>query len=195
VPSVEPSVRDLRRAEIVDAARDLVARGGIEALTFGKLEQKVSFTRGVITYHFENRDEIVAAVLDSAIREIDAATRAHISASTDTSSQVRAVLSSKVHGFLGHPEAARILLSFWARAHHDAQARRVNQELFRVYRSQARSLVSESGADIDAEAFAALMVGTVIGIVTQVQLDPERVDPDAAIDEATAALAFRLETR
>ncbi|MCO4746513.1 MAG: TetR family transcriptional regulator C-terminal domain-containing protein [Proteobacteria bacterium] len=189
MPSAAPSVRDLRRAEIVDAARKLVADGGIEALTFGKLERSVSFTRGVITYHFENRDEIVAAVLDSAIREIDGATRDDVSASSDLASQVRAVLRSKVNGFLDHPEAARILLSFWARAHHDPKARRVNQELFRVYRTQARSL----SAGPNADAFATLMVGTVIGIVTQKQLDPDRVDAESAIDEAADALAARLE--
>ncbi|TNE92621.1 MAG: TetR/AcrR family transcriptional regulator [Deltaproteobacteria bacterium] len=189
----EASVRDRRRAEIVAAARHLVSEGGVEALTIGRLERRVSFTRGVITYHFDNKEEIVAAVLDSAVAEIDAATFADVAASQSLREQVRAVLSTKVHGFLDHPDASRILLSFWARSAHDASAREVNQRLFRVYRKQSRNLVETSGADVDIDAFAALLVGTVIGIVTQVQIDPDRVDPDATIEEATAALTLRLE--
>ena len=73
--AVPDSIRDLRRGQIVTAARRLVAEQGLEALTIGALEDRVSFTRGVITSHFANKDEIVQAVFASAIDEIDAAVR------------------------------------------------------------------------------------------------------------------------
>lgn len=187
-----PSVRARRRAEIVEAARGLVAEGGVEGLTIGKLEHRVDFTRGVITYHFENRDEIVSAVLTSAIAEIDAVTFKDVATSDSLEEQVRAVLSSKVSGFLDHPEASRILLTFWARGSHDPRAKTVNQELFRLYRRQARAMAEHANPRVDADAFAAFMVGTVIGIVTQVLLDPEHVDPAAALEEATLTLSLRL---
>lgn len=194
MPESAPTVRERRRAEIVEAARELVSEGGVEALTFGRLERRVSFTRGVITYHFENRNEIVAAVLSSAVDEIDTATFADLAESATLTEQVRAVMRTKVNGFLEHPEATRILLSFWARAQHDPDARRVTQDLFRRYRKQARALVEVSGASVDQEAFAALFVGMVIGIVTQVQLDSEHVDSAAAVEEATMLLSTRLQS-
>ena len=186
----EADLRRRRRGEIVAAARQLVANGGIEALTFGALERQLDFTRGVITYHFRNKQDIVAAVLESAITEIDAATDARIHDAEHIEAQVRAVLETKVRGFLEHPEATRILLSFWAKAAHDPLASVVNRKLFRTYRKQTRPLLEHSRCD--ADAFAVLWVGTVIGIVTQAVIDPERVPIQRCIEEASELLAGRL---
>src|SRR5207249_7078413 len=106
------SVRDLRRAQIVAAARALVARGGLEALTVSALEKRLRFTRGVITYHFRGKDEIVRAVLASAVDEIDRATAEEVQASLDFAAKLEAVLRTKVRGFLENREAAHVLLSF-----------------------------------------------------------------------------------
>lgn len=186
------SLRDRRRTEIIDAARALVAEGGIEALTFGKLEKRLSFTRGVITYHFVNKDDIVTAVLHSAVEEIDVATLLDVARSATLHEQVSAVLNSKVQGFLNHPEATRILLAFWARPASDERSRAVNQRLFRTYRKQTKVLVEASGADLDVDAMSAFIVGTVVGVVTQVQLDPERVDAQSVVSIAVQCLMLRL---
>ena len=61
--SAPETVRDLRRAQIIAAARAIVCRDGLDALTIGALEQKLAFTRGVITYHFAGKDDIVRALL------------------------------------------------------------------------------------------------------------------------------------
>ena len=65
------TVRDLRRQQVVAAARAIVAQQGLEALTFAALERELGYTRGVITWHFRNKDEIVAAVLHDAVEDID----------------------------------------------------------------------------------------------------------------------------
>ena len=119
-----PDVRENRRAEIITAARTLIVESGVEGLTFGRLEKALPFTRGVITYHFDNRDAIVDAVLQGALDEIDQSTRSQ-------AATVEAVLRSKVEGFLQHPEATSILLAFWMRAGFDPRGAQVNQALFR----------------------------------------------------------------
>ena len=139
-----------------------------------------------------NKDDIVAAVLQSAVDEIDSATMLDVARSATLHDQVSAVLNSKVHGFLNHPEATRILLAFWARPASDESSRAVNQRLFRTYRKQTRVLVEASGADLDVDAMSAFIVGTVVGVVTQVQLDPERVDAQSVVNIAVQCLMLRL---
>ncbi len=188
-----PPRRDVRRAQVLAAARQLVAEGGLEALTIGALEDRLEFTRGVITWHFRNKDEIVEAVLAGAIDEIDAATSAEVRASNDPRAAVRAVLASKVHGFLEHPEATRILLSFWGRLHADGRAAELNAALYRRYRQEAARFAGERlGAPHRAESLASLMVGTVIGIVLQATFDPGAIDVEAAIDEAARTVVAGL---
>lgn len=189
------TVRDLRREQIVAAARRIVAEDGLDALTFGALEERLSFTRGVITYHFESKDEIVRAVFSSAVAEIDAAVRAEVEAAASLETRVRAVLRGNVRGFVDRAEAGRILLSFWGRLSSDAKVQRVNAELYARYRRRCARLLSQSPdvpAGVDAGTMAALMVGMVLGIATQHYFDPGAIDVDAAIDEGVATVLARL---
>jgi len=179
-------VRDRRRAEIVGVARQLIAEAGLEGLSIGRLEKRLPFTRGVITHHFANRDDIVDAVLTSAIDEIDRATAEQAVRGMPRAEQIRAVLRTKVHGFLDHPEATNILLAFATRPPGDPRAAAVERRIFARYRQESAGLFRHRA---DSEAFAALLVGTVIGVVVQVRLGGPAVAPDPCIEVAAAALA------
>jgi AcrR family transcriptional regulator len=187
------SLRDLRRAEIVAAAREIVAGNGLEALTIGALEKRLGFTRGVITYHFRDKDEIVEAVLASALKEIDAATHAEVAAGATPVDKIRAVLRANVHGFLEHREAGVILLSFWGRLGSDPRARKANARLYDVYRERTLSVLDGGDfAFVDSPSLAAVIVGLVIGIASQVYFEPGSIDPEGAINEATRCVVARL---
>ncbi len=191
------TVRDLRRAQIVEAARRLVAEQGLASLTIGALEDRLAFTRGVITYHFANKDEIVRAVFASAIEEIDAAVRQEVEAGATIQQKVRAVLHGNVRGFVDTEVAGRVLLSFWGRLSADAAVRKLNAELYARYRRQAAKLLKRARAGgeiakIDADVMASLLVGMVLGIATQHYFEPGAIDVDAAVDEATRTVLARL---
>jgi AcrR family transcriptional regulator len=194
------NLRDLRRGQIVAAARALVAQGGLEALSFSALEARLAFTRGVITYHFADKDEIVAAVLESAAAEIDGATSAGVESSDSIEEKIRAVLRTKVHGFLDHPEAAEILLAFWTQLSRQGPVRQLTARLFGGYRAQSARLVRaarklNARCQAEPEAMAALLVGAVIGLVIQSRFEPDAIRVDAAIEEAVQAFAARLGVR
>ena len=194
------TVRDLRRGQILKAARRIVSEDGLEALTFAALEEKLAFTRGVITYHFKNKDEIVDAVLQSAIDEIDAATHAEASASLEPDEKVRAVLRANVRGFVENVDAARILFSFWSRLAQDARARKVNAALYARYREQSAKLLragQKQGVfgEFSVDAMAALLVGAVIGIVVQEHIAPGAVDVEKTVEEAAQSVLARVKAQ
>ena len=189
------NLRDLRRMQIVREARVLIANGGLSALTIGALEQRLTFTRGVITHHFRDKDDIVSAVLESAVAEIDAATDESIQSSTDFEAKVTAVVRTKITGFLENREASWILLAFWGQIRFDPSARQQITMLFAGYRQQSAQLIEwgmTEGViprDLDVDAVAVVLVGAVIGVVTQVMLSANEINVDAAVD--TAARIFR----
>jgi AcrR family transcriptional regulator len=182
-------VRALRRRQIIAASRALVAEGGLEALTIARLERQLGYSRGVITYHFRDKDEIVDELLASAVDEIDHATRAEVAAASSARDRVAAVIRAVVRGFLSRVEAMRILLSFWGRLHADPRIRAVNARLYARYRKQTAELL---GRRRGADAMATVIVGVVLGIAAQAYFDPAHVDVDAAIDEAIGAVQARL---
>jgi AcrR family transcriptional regulator len=195
------NLRDLRRAQIIAVGRSLVSEGGLEALTIGALEKRLSFSRGVITYHFEGKDDIVEAVLMSAIEEIDGATVQEIEAGATFAQKTRAMLGATVGGFLRSKEAAQIVVAFWGRIPQDARATKVNAALYGRYRKAAAKLIEEgrkSGevrADVEVKTMAAVYVAAVIGVVTQAYFEPGAIDPKRAIDEAASAVLAHLEPR
>src|SRR5262249_17688114 len=164
------TLRELRRGQIVAVARKIVADEGLEALTIGSLEARLAFSRGVITYHFQNKDDIVHAVLESAIEEINAGTDAQLGGNLTAEERVRTTLKMYVRGFLEHVEATRILLSFWGRIGSDKRARKANATLYAAYRRgaahliEARRATGEVASDLNIDAMASLLVARVIGI-------------------------------
>jgi AcrR family transcriptional regulator len=191
------TVRDLRRAQIVAAARRIVAEHGLEALTIGALEDRLSFTRGVITYHFANKDEIVRAVLASAIEEIDAAVRREVEGGETVEAKVAAVLRANVRGFIDNEVAGRVLLSFWGRLSADPHVRKLNAELYAKYRRRAARLMRAARAagvatTTDPTVMGVLLVAMVLGIATQHYFEPGAIDVDAAIEEASRTAMARL---
>jgi len=192
------TVRDLRRGQIVAVGRKIVAEEGLEALTISALEKRLAYSRGVITYHFDDKEDIVYAILDSAIEEIDAHTAAELSRALPFADKLRVVLSSYVRGFISHPEAGRILLAFWGRLSSDRRARRANAGLYAGYRRGAKRILEEGrdagmlAPEVDVDAAAAMLVGIVLGIVNQWYFERSSIDPDAVVAEATQTVLSRL---
>lgn len=192
------TLRELRRGQIVAIARKIVADDGLEALTIGSLEARLAFSRGVITYHFQNKDDIVHAVLESALEEINGSTSSKVGAGVSHEERLRVTLETCIRGFVEHVEATRILLTFWGRLSSDKRARKANADLYATYRKALTEMI-ESGrkagefpAAVNVEALAAVLVSIVIGVAMQNYFEKGSIEAEAAITEAVASALCRL---
>lgn len=191
------TIRDFRRAQIVRAARALVAEGGLGALTYGNLEARVSFTRGVITHHFANKADIVKSVLLSAVEDIDASTIAAVAEVGDPRERIRRTLAANVEGFLTSQEATRVLFSYMGRVGSDPELVAFTARLYARWRRWTAMILTDGVRTghfriHDVDAMAAVVVGQVIGVVTQYTLDPEAIDPARAVETAADAVLASL---
>lgn len=192
------TLRELRRGQIVAIARKIVAEEGLEALTIGSLEARLAFSRGVITYHFQNKDDIVHAVLESAIDEINAGTAAQLAPTMSADEKLRTTLRTYIRGFVEHVEATKILLSFWGRISSDKRARKANATLYATYRKGVAQMIEagrasgELAADVNVEGMSAVIVGIVIGVAMQSYFEKGAIDAELATEEAIHAALGRL---
>lgn len=62
-----------RKNDILEAARDLYNKHGLEQVTMRDVAKKVSISAGNLTYHFPTRNDIVLALMDRLLAEIDKA--------------------------------------------------------------------------------------------------------------------------
>ncbi|MDF1564597.1 MAG: TetR/AcrR family transcriptional regulator [Deltaproteobacteria bacterium] len=189
------SVRELRREEILDAAEGLVVAGGLEGLTVAALEGRLTYTRGVITYHFAGKDEIVFALLERAVERIDRNADRKVKESARGRGRLGAAVRAMVDGFLSEGAACAILFAFWSRLQHDPAAREINALLYAGYRQRSERLLAELAPRLSErrrKALATLLVGQVIGIVTQAYFEPGAIDLEASVREAGRALEAAL---
>lgn len=191
MPEAE-TVRGLRRAQIVAASRGLIAEQGLEALTFSALESQLAFTRGVITYHFQNKAEIVRAVLEDVVAEIDSSTYGSMTPRDDLYEAVKGVMSGMIRGFARNREASAVLISYWSRTPREPG---VHSEILARYRRHSRLLVERAAGYVEpvqAEALASVMVSVVIGSVIQFYLSEGFATVDDVVDEAVAMVFARI---
>jgi AcrR family transcriptional regulator len=66
-------INGIRRKQIILAVRQIIARDGIEAVTIANIAIELGASRGVVVYHFANKEEILHEVLSSAMKDADRA--------------------------------------------------------------------------------------------------------------------------
>ncbi|QBD83015.1 TetR/AcrR family transcriptional regulator [Ktedonosporobacter rubrisoli] len=64
-------VRSIRRKQILDAAERLAVKRGWAEITILDICQEAGVSSGVLTYHFQSKDEIMLALLEEFIGRLD----------------------------------------------------------------------------------------------------------------------------
>ena len=64
---------DLRRKEIIDSARELFQSKGIKSTSMNDIAENIGVAKGLIYYYFSSKEELLKAVLDEFIGDVDEA--------------------------------------------------------------------------------------------------------------------------
>lgn len=83
VVSAERLSADERRTALLDVARALVAEGGPEAVTVGVVADRAQVTRALVYKHFDNKDDLLAALYRREAGRLDRHIRARVEAAPD----------------------------------------------------------------------------------------------------------------
>jgi AcrR family transcriptional regulator len=103
--------RSRERVEtLVNAAEELLAKGGVEALTTRSLAEYTGIPVGTIYRYFDNRDAIIAAYLDRELEEIERAVDEAVQELDKITfrSMTRAVALAHLHHHQDHPEGVPV---------------------------------------------------------------------------------------
>ncbi len=173
------------REALVDAGMALFAEQGLDAPSLDAICERAGFTRGAFYVHFDDRDDLLVAVMDRVgAAYLDAVLPAAAEAGTSARAPlvleeiVRRFLDSVVNGvypLLGRPGGVRphqlvdaCVRNPTIRARYVALVRTSIERLApAVADGQARERVR---ADVDAEQIATLLLAAIIGGQTMLEL-------------------------
>ncbi|HET9104795.1 MAG TPA: TetR/AcrR family transcriptional regulator [Solirubrobacteraceae bacterium] len=112
-PGTEPErtfIETARRAQIVAAAIDTIAEVGYAQATLGRIAERIGISRGLISYHFAGKDELVAQVVSDVVDQAKEDMWPPIFAATTGSEVLRAYIESSLAFTREHPNHKMALL-------------------------------------------------------------------------------------
>jgi AcrR family transcriptional regulator len=99
-----------RRAQIVDCAIDAIAEMGFANASVDQIAKRAGVSKGVITYHFPNKEEIVNAVIENVLAAGRAYMEPRIMAKTSWAGRLRAYIETGLEFIDAHRKAVIALV-------------------------------------------------------------------------------------
>ena len=91
-----------RRAQIVDCAIDTIAEVGFAKASVDQIAKQVGVSKGVITYHFPKKEEIVDAIIEKVVAAGRVYMAPRIIAETSAAGRLRAYIESHLEFMDAH---------------------------------------------------------------------------------------------
>ena len=176
---IRPRRRDYEehRVRILEAAREVIAERGPEALSVAEVARRASVNRTTAYQHFRTRDELVGAVMDEIADEVSLMLTAPLPISERIDHMARF--------FVEHPEIARLTL------HHLLAENPMPRQGWERYVGEIRRLAQspKGRGDADAEMLAHVLMAT--GILWPLRVRVECED-EAEVEAATQRLTLEV---
>ncbi len=102
-------VERARRAQILQAAIDLLAEGGYGAASLSGIAKRIGASKGVISYHFDGKDELLAQVMTTVLGQAGAFMSPPVEAATGAREKLRAYVRANLAYLSTHRREIRAL--------------------------------------------------------------------------------------
>lgn len=173
---------------LLEAAAELIAEGGLEALTFAAIGERAGYSRGMVTARFGSKDGLIEALIDRIVtgwshKNVLPRTRGR------TGHEATIVLIDAIHAQAAKdPRSLRVLYALMFEAiGGDDDLRQRFAKFHEGFRADFATYLRRGRRDgsirkrIQPDAEAAQLVASLRGIGYQWLLDPTGFDPVPAL--------------
>lgn len=184
-------IEEARRKQIIDSTIQTLADRGFINTTLAEIADQIGVSKGVISYHFDGKDELIDATLDTIIDTQVALRQKRIDEREDPLGKLRAFFEANIEFIKQYPYYIPAMLELWA-SYSSVEAKQYfNRKAYEPARSQLSEIFQagqESGvfSTINPMINASLIQGAIDGIMWQWYFNPVKVDPDSYIQELLA---------
>ncbi|QDW40636.1 TetR/AcrR family transcriptional regulator [Bradyrhizobium sp. KBS0727] len=173
--------RDEAERKILEAAADIVAQGGFEAVTLAEAGARAGYSRGLPSHYFRTKDDLLSALAVFVVESFMARRRASSSGATGFEGLIE---SFRLY-FRRPLESPTLVRAFHAVLASALNTPAVAATVAQVNRDSAAEIAAGIRAgiaagrlrdDIDPDMQGVLILATLRGSVAQWLADPERID-------------------
>jgi TetR/AcrR family transcriptional repressor of bet genes len=183
---------EARRAQILSAAYDVAATGGLSSLTVRGVAAKAGLSTGLVLFHFHAKEQLVNALLDHVL-----ATTTVLRVTEDVLQipvpldRLLVLLEREMNRLSSEPRRIRLFFDFWMKGFsHPLIKSKMQAELDRyreAFRPIAEQVLAAEPArfsHVSPEGLSAVAVSFIKGCAVQSMIDPDNFD----IDDFLAAM-------
>ncbi|WP_319945388.1 TetR/AcrR family transcriptional regulator [Nocardia macrotermitis] len=173
-----------KREQIIDAAKQVLARDGLAACTARSVAEASPLTKSAVHYYFDDIHELIDLAMREHVAAMAMALRGAAGAETDPAEKVWAVVDAYLRMFAEQPNAAFLWFEYWIDT-----GRRNSSEAVGATLGDMHVLLHEVLAELpvaDAAATAHTVLSWLLGTVVQQQVQPKT--PASLREEVTVIL-------
>ncbi|MFJ9367816.1 TetR/AcrR family transcriptional regulator [Nocardia sp. NPDC101769] len=168
-PVIEANRRG-KREQIVDAAKQVLARDGLAACTARSVAQASPLTKSAVHYYFDDIHQLVDLAMREHVTAMVKVLRQAADAENDPAEKVWAVVNAYLTTFAEQPNAAFLWFEYWIDTGRHRSYETVGATL-----DDMHTLLSEITAQLpveDSATTARMLLSWLLGTVVQQQVQP-----------------------
>ncbi|MFJ4654342.1 TetR/AcrR family transcriptional regulator [Nocardia sp. NPDC088792] len=182
-PVIEGNRRG-KREQIVEAAKQVLARDGLAACTARAVAEAGPLSKSAVHYYFDDIHQIVDLAMHEHVTATVAVLRRAAAAESDPADKLWAVVCAYLSTFTEQPNAAYLWFEYWI----DAGRRRSSDTVAATLNDMdtlLHDLTAELGVD-DPATTSRVLLSWLLGTIVQQQLQP--VMPEAIRQQLNSIL-------
>lgn len=164
-----------RQQEIIDVSLELIAESGIQGLTIKNLAKKIGFSESAIYRHYENKIQILVAILNYFKEKTERLFLSELNSERDTIAKINHLFLNQFRTFSTSPSLVAVIFSEELFRNEDVLLKKVSEIM--TNNSDTLTKIIKTGqekgeirVDVEASHLSLLILGALRLFVKQWQM-------------------------
>lgn len=193
------SAKDEKAAQILGAARRILARHGYAATTINRVAAEAGVSRGLLHYYFKNKEDLLATVIQANLG-IAVELVAGIFSRCESAATLSGELTDALRTIVSNdPELFDLLLEGWSVSRHSAAVDQKLKDFYSNFRDAILAGLEEAVGrrairpTLSLDGLAAMITAIIDGLGLQVLTEPELIGSDGMWETVRRGLEVLLD--
>jgi TetR/AcrR family fatty acid metabolism transcriptional regulator len=190
-------IEEARRKQIIESTIQTLSEKGYINTSLNDIADQIGVSKGVISYHFNGKDELIDATLDTIVETQAALREKRVAEQKLSADKLRAYFLANTEFMHTYPTYVPALIELWASYSTVEAKQHFNRKAYEPARVQLGGLFKAGQAsgdfqDFDSFVMASLIQGAIDGVMFQWYFNPAVIDPDTNIKELLSLFEKRI---
>jgi AcrR family transcriptional regulator len=186
-------IEEARRRQIVETAIETIATHGYSQASLAEIAKKAGISKGVISYHFDGKEELLDEILRSLLRKPAEFVKERVDSAGTALEKLRAYVAANFEFMKSHRVGYVALVALWGQRYGAGDESSLNAEAYEPSRHYLAHILEEGRKTgemrpLPVRTTASLVQAAIDGVMLQWVFDEDSIDLDVARDEVTEML-------